>query len=328
MSEPVSHFHRGEQKVQRRLGLGDSVAKKTKAFVRSFMPDQHRTFFSQLTFTALALEDQQGYPWALPLFGPEGFISSPDNKRLHIKLRSALFELLVAELNLNRHIGAKIGMLGIDLASRRRNRMNGSIVDSAQTSLDIAVEQSFGNCAKYIQARELLRTNTAASLKRGVLPQTAQYLNADAQALIRRADTFFIASRSAQFDSDWRSGMDVSHRGGLSGFVKCQAGELLFPDFSGNRFFNTLGNIEIDARVGLFFPDFSSGDAVFICGRAEVDWQPGACAVYPGAERLVRVHIDAVLALANGLEMRGKLQQNSPFLAQPVGQQGAWRDTN
>jgi len=87
---------------------------------------------------------------------------------------------------------------------------------------------------------------------------------------IAEADTFFIASRSAQLDqAESSQGLDVSHRGGLPGFVRVVSrSELCFPDFSGNLLFNTLGNLAADARAGLLFIDFRSGGMLHIIGRA------------------------------------------------------------
>ena len=53
-------------------------------------------------------------------------------------------------------------------------------------------------------------------------------------------------------------GMDVSHRGGRPGFVKLDGDTLVVPDFRGNRYFNTLGNLVSDPRAALVFVDFAA----------------------------------------------------------------------
>ena len=46
----------------------------------------------------------------------------------------------------------------------------------------------------------------------------------------------------------------MSHRGGRSGFVRVsENGTLTIPDFDGNLFFNTLGNVLLNGRAGLLF---------------------------------------------------------------------------
>ena len=83
----------------------------------------------------------------------------------------------------------------------------------------------------------------------------------------------------------------MSHRGGRPGFVGVHGNTLAIPDFRGNRFYNTLGNLLGEPRAGLLFIDFPSGDLLQLQGRAEIDWAPGNSGP-EGAERLWRVRID------------------------------------
>ena len=91
--------------------------------------------------------------------------------------------------------------------------------------------------------------------------------------MIARSDTFFIASRFRENGDDLRQGIDVSHRGGLPGFiVVAHETALLFPDYAGNCMFGTLGNLVVDPRCGLLFIDFETGDMLklacqlLVCG--------------------------------------------------------------
>ncbi|GGE89621.1 pyridoxamine 5'-phosphate oxidase family protein [Stappia taiwanensis] len=97
----------------------------------------------------------------------------------------------------------------------------------------------------------------------------------EVRRIVASADTFFIASCA-------EGGADVSHRGGAPGFLRLRGdGALCFPDYAGNRFFNTLGNIGASGRAGLFIPDFASGDALLLTGTAGVDWSPARVAPPP-----------------------------------------------
>ena len=55
-----------------------------------------------------------------------------------------------------------IGILGIDLQTRRRNRVNGKIStvkspsDASLVEINMNVQQSFGNCPQYIQSRAIV----------------------------------------------------------------------------------------------------------------------------------------------------------------------------
>jgi predicted pyridoxine 5'-phosphate oxidase superfamily flavin-nucleotide-binding protein len=210
--------------------------------------------------------------------------------------------------------GAPIGGLGIELSGRRRNRINGRIENCVDgEGFSIRVQQSFGNCPKYIQARHE-RPRLASS----AVPdsRTASLLGDAEASIVAEADTFFIASRSAQLDEKESSqGLDVSHRGGLPGFVRVVSRtELCFPDFSGNLLFNTLGNLEADARAGLLFIDFRSGRMLHIIGRARICWDAPEMARSAGIERVVFLDIQCVVNRADAFPHLFDFVSYSPHL--------------
>ncbi|WP_191603187.1 pyridoxamine 5'-phosphate oxidase family protein [Marinomonas algicola] len=307
---PSSQFHNGEIAVQQRIGVADMVAQYSEGFIRPAMPDQHREFFSNLPMVVVGITDHDGYPWAMPLFGQPGFIQSPDAKTLDISSPLVLAETLKLNFNENQ----KIGFLGIELHTRRRNRMNGMISTIGQDGFSICVDQSFGNCPQYIQKRELTWVDKPYVYFDTQYLCLMHALDTRSTVLIESTDTFFIASRTNIFSSNERSGIDVSHRGGKPGFIKIEGDTLYFPDFSGNRFFNTLGNIQSDERVGLYFPNHATGDAVFISGDAQILWDAENAAEFEGAERIVSVKIRNSLFIDNYLPMRGDLKELSPSL--------------
>lgn len=268
-------FHEDERKAQ---ALAGQVA--SRAAIRPFMPDQHRAFFALLPYLFAATLDERGCPIASVLTGTTGFVQSPDPVTLHIEAPPAAHDPAAPTFS----VGAEIGLIGIDLTTRRRNRANGRLV-AVERGLTVHVAQSFGNCAQYIQTR--------TPQPRAVAPAPAERLGAlddAARSLIAASDTFFVASRSrAGIESG--GGLDMSHRGGKPGFVGVQGDTLAIPDFRGNRFYNTLGNLLGDPRAGLIFIDFASGDILQLQGTVTIDWHPegGGPA---GAERLWRVEID------------------------------------
>ncbi|WP_273908101.1 pyridoxamine 5'-phosphate oxidase family protein [Enterobacter bugandensis] len=295
MQQTRSIFHDGERAVQARAGVSVEWLQRSENFVRAEMPQQHRTFFENLQMVFLGLLDSDGRPWCVPALGPRGFLVSPTPDTLDIHRDP----VLTCELGLNRSSGASIGLLGIDLTSRRRNRLNGRIQHASPGEMSIKVDQSYGNCPQYIQPRLLhpvQDTVTAVGRRHGSLTDP------EVRRILEAADTFFIASRAAGPLDGGSAGIDASHRGGHPGFLGLNGnGTLSFPDFAGNRFFNTLGNIESDGRVGLFVPDFDTGEAIVLTGRASIDWDPGRIRLFEGAERVVDVtpdeiwHADAVL---------------------------------
>jgi predicted pyridoxine 5'-phosphate oxidase superfamily flavin-nucleotide-binding protein len=299
-----SQFHSAEISVQERLGVAKLVAKYSQGFIREIMPDQHRKFFNELSFVVIGVIDEKGYPWPIPLFGKAGFIQSPNETTLEF----ACLPELIKKLALKFTIGQKIGMLGIQLSTRRRNRVNGVIKTIGAKSFSIGIEQSFGNCPKYIQKRELTWVKNYQSLLSPFTEKLKTVIDVNVIKLITTADTFFISSRSKHFDEDKRSGIDTSHRGGKPGFVKVENKVLKFPDFKGNQFFNTLGNIESDSRVGLFFPEFTTGNVVFVTGIACILWNEEAIKGVNGAERIVEVKIEKSIYLPNLMAMTTELK--------------------
>lgn len=285
-----SPFHAGEQAIQSRVGSRDRVEESGRRLIRDYMPDQHRQFFAQLPLFFVATVDARGRPWASPLVGTPGFLHSPAPQLLHVAAQPLCGE----PLNETLCDGARIGGLGIEFHTRRRNRVNGTVaLDLDGVGFTLRVTQSFGNCPQYINARQCHLVSRPSHNRQPELVQRGDRLVDDTCALISRADTFFIASCYADAD-DQRHGADVSHRGGRPGFVQIEdAHTLLFPDYRGNFLFNTLGNLALNPRCGLLFLDFDSGDTVQLTGTGEILWEWSRDdPAWRGAQRLVRFHID------------------------------------
>lgn len=282
MANAVTHnvWHEGERAMQESIGVQAQLADLGPRVLRSFMPDQHRAFFAQLPFLVVGSVDEAGAPWASMVTGEPGFIHSPDPQQLVINAMPMPGDPLRASL----HQGERLGLLGIELPTRRRNRMNGAIAGVTTHGFSVSVEQSFGNCPKYIQSRDYGGHHPAQP----IVVEPVSAMDAEMRQVIARSDTFFVASYSPDGDGQ-PAGVDVSHRGGLPGFIKIDdEGVLTIPDFSGNRFFNTLGNLLINPRAGLLFIDFATGDLLQLTGDTEIIFEGADLRDYPGAERLWR----------------------------------------
>jgi predicted pyridoxine 5'-phosphate oxidase superfamily flavin-nucleotide-binding protein len=249
-------WHEGEREMQARLGMAERMAAVGPRLIRDFMPEEHREFFAQLSFMLIGSVDEQGDAWASVLAGGPGFVRSPDPCTLTISVEDPAAPGLAP--------GRAVGLLGIEPHTRRRNRMNGTITSIGGGELTIAVEQSFGNCPKYIHPRRLLPRSPGLQLP----IVRFDGLDSVARAQIAAADTMFVTSH---VNLGGGRQVDISHRGGPAGFVGIDGdGMLVIPDYSGNRFFNTLGNIRTQPRVGLLFIDFGSGDVLQVVGVAQV----------------------------------------------------------
>ena len=185
-----SPFHAGELAIQNRMGTQARMDRQGRQMIREYLPDQFRQFFVQLPYMIVGTVDAAGSPWASILVGEPGFLSSPDDRTLQIAAKP----LFGDPLNTTLAEGIDIGLLGIELHTRRRNRMNGKVTAIDSNRFDVHVGQSFGNCPKYIQARmfELIEQDSATP--RSI--HQFQMLGVAERSMIAIADTFFIFKRT------------------------------------------------------------------------------------------------------------------------------------
>ncbi|MBT9316055.1 pyridoxamine 5'-phosphate oxidase family protein [Leptothoe spongobia] len=304
-----SPFHPGEQTVQTRLGARDRMEVVGRKVIREFLPEQHRQFYAQLPHFLVGTVDAEGNPWASIVVGEPGFVSTPDDRTLHIAAQPLFSDPLAQNLA----IGSKVGCLGIELHTRRRNRVNGVVSEITPDGFSVTVEQSFGNCPKYIQARQFNLQNFDSNTAKPVYAFTM--LDSVKRDVIAAADTLFIATAYLDNEADVTNGVDVSHRGGSLGFVRVDGNTLTIPDFAGNCIFNTFGNIEVNPRAGLLFIDFEKGNLLYLTGRAEVIWDDDPdIACYPGAERLLKFYLHRGVYVEGSLPLSWSVPEQSPFL--------------
>lgn len=320
MTDP---FHAGEIAVQERAGVRARIAEIGPRVVRDFMPDQHRELFGKLPSLWVGSLDGDGRPWASLLVGEPGFVSAPDARHLRIAAGPGFGDPLAAALV----PGAPLGLLGLEPATRRRNRMNGTVVAVDAGGFTVVVDQSFGNCPQYIQARaQHWAEPPAAHAKPRPVVTLGPRLDENAGRLVERSDTFFVASASAQArGAAGAEGVDVSHRGGKQGFVRVDtvgaASVLTIPDFRGNAMFQTLGNLAARPVAGLVFVDPERGDLLQLTGRAEIVWSGPEVDAFAGAQRLWRVAVEAGRFVAGAVPLRGAAPKVAPQLADT----GVWR---
>ncbi len=311
MTLSPSSFHEGECAAQERVGVREKMSEVGRHVIRDYMPDQHRELFTKLPFVIVGTVDSQGQPWASVLASPPGFVASPSPHELVISARPLRADPLADTLVCD----ARIGLLGIEPHTRRRNRMNGIIERITENGFRVRVNQSFGNCPKYIQARK------PEYVTRDAVTQVHYYnvLSDEAvRRMILRADTFFIATAYPVDKRDAAApvhGVDVSHRGGKPGFVHVEDNNVLtVPDYAGNQFFNTIGNLLANPRAGLLFIDFETGDLLYLAVDTEIIWEGQQVKAFEGAQRLLRLNVHAVRYVEASLPLRWGPAEVSPFL--------------
>lgn len=284
-----SPFHAGELEAQARAGV-----RSAGGAIRNCMPDQHRAFFGLLPFLPVATTGRDGWPMATVLTGQAGFVTSPDPGSLRIATVPGAADPVGAHLV----PGAPVGVLGIDLGTRRRNRANGVIASSDADGLLVSVHQSFGNCPQYIHVRDVLPGEASPGV-----PEPIGGLDGPARTWIGLADTFFVATGSGS-SAGPAGGVDISHRGGPAGFIHVEGDTLTIPDYRGNRYFNTLGNLLLDPRAALLFVDFASGDLLHVQGEVEILWESGGARDFEGVERLWKLRVARAWRRRSALPLR------------------------
>ena len=296
MLKPIGVFHEGEQSLHKKLDIEERQHQLGLRMIRDHMPDQHREFFGTLESVHIGALDADGHPWAVIRTGVLGFVSSPDDKTLSIA--STPLQGEPADLNLS--VGAKTSVVGIEFETQRRNRLNATIVAAQDGKLSLHVDQSYGNCPKYIQ----IRNKTPAGPSTPQTPTETKTLSTADRHQITKSDTLLIASRAAQLGDDPRAGVDINHRGGMPGFVTVLDDQTIqFPDYKGNNFYNTFGNILTDNRVGLQFIDFETGTLLNIKGTAQLveDMNNGEL---PLMGRGLRITVQSVTRAGGALPIR------------------------
>jgi predicted pyridoxine 5'-phosphate oxidase superfamily flavin-nucleotide-binding protein len=290
-------FHEGELAVQDRAGVRAQAARLGGAMLST--PNLNGgigDFLAERDFAVLAAHDSDGRLWTSPLFSSPGFLEAHD-RELHVHVGLADDDPL-------RGIGAgePVGMLAIEFATRRRARINGTVTAVADDGLVVSVNQAFGNCPKYIQARHLEHTERAAP---SYVTRSAA-LSGEDIALVAHADTFFLGTSHPD------RGVDASHRGGAPGFVRVENGRLWWPDYPGNNMFNSFGNLAVSPAAALLFIDFDTGTILHISGTAAVEWMPPGIGGDDGATgRRVSFAVESVVS-GRHLGMRSDAPVPSP----------------
>ncbi len=302
-----SAFHEGEQEVQERVGVA-AMAERLSNGIHSVLPPISQEFLRHQPMVIVGSVDAEGAVWASLLTGEPGFMQALDENTVRVNAAPLPEDPLKRILDAQARQGLlpEIGLLAIELATRRRMRVNGAAKLGSEGGFTVQVHQAYANCPKYIQSRSF-STETATPMHASTV-RHGDWLRSEQQEWIARSDTFFIASVHPV------GGADASHRGGNPGFIHVLDGKTLaFPDYAGNNMFNTLGNIAVNPHVGLLFIDFENGNTLQITGNARILWDAEHARLFPGAQRVIAFHVDSVLHTENAVPLRWQFVQMSPF---------------
>lgn len=290
-------YHAGEIAVQARLGVREEADSLAKAMGSAIITPSMQNFLASQRLAIASTIDADHRVWASLLTGEPGFLQTVAEQILKIDIDSD-------DLGENLHFNDELGLLAINLATRKRLRVNGK-AKVQDKKIYLHTQQVYFNCPQYIQKREI-KTNTSQG-KSNI--ELGEILSPQQQQFIQQADTFFIASFHPQ------SGADASHRGGYPGFVRVlRSDKLVFPDYAGNNMFNTLGNLVENPQAGLLFIDFETGDTLQLTGKAAIAWDSEKALEFAGAKRLVEFQIEKAIALSAATALQWQFKEYSPYL--------------
>lgn len=299
-----SIFHRGERVIQERAGE-TSLADRNAVVLTDTVISGARPFIGKQSMVVLGSVDAQGGVWSSVMFGKPGFVHTEAGKS--IVLDAPLGQRDDTDpFWRNIEANPSIGMLFIELGSRRRYRVNGSLIDNQASGIEVGVIEAYPNCPKYIQRRNL-RDLGATSLPVRMVQGT--HIQDDLAAVVQQADTLFVASFHPKF------GADVSHRGGTPGYISILNNETLrIPDYPGNCLYNTFGNFEVNPHAGLCIPDFAGNRVLQLSGAATLHWDmPDPAGLTGGTLRFWDFKVDRWVLRDTPQRLEWEYLDASPF---------------
>ncbi|KAH8806134.1 hypothetical protein F5884DRAFT_886701 [Xylogone sp. PMI_703] len=332
MEPGVQGWHPGELALQQKLNYADGI-RDHWTHIENGMREQHRIFHtSNLPFIPITTIDDYGRPWGSIVAGATGeigFVKSPDINTLTVNARlwegDPLVDTVRASIkSKDQQTGTSerflTAGLGIEFPTRRRNKFAGRIrgvrpgTTDLDCELDLQVTQAVGNCPKYINIRKLVScpdTHSSVAYQK-LSMEDSERLPDELIKFITDADTVFIASVYKSEVSPYPVEKYPSHagmnaRGGLPGFMRVSPSDgrtVVLPDYSGNRFLSTLGNIEVTKLAGLTVVSFTTGDILYLTGIAQVLVGPQALDIMPRQACITTIKTTGYTFVCDALPVR------------------------
>jgi ferredoxin-NADP reductase len=276
------------------------------------------------------IDDEEGDVWTTLWGGDPGFARGLPDNLIAMKVPASFEYDPVVQVLAGKSKGSygmidglqgkMVSGLSIDLMTRKRVKLFGRAMagalapyqedDSkegvAMVQLIVKIEQSLGNCPKYLNSKRVYPHISSPS------PEPPSGTLSDAAVeLIKQADLFFVSSANGKKD------MDTNHRGGPKGFVRLiqsnGTSEIVWPEYSGNLLYQTLGNFILYPKAGLVFPNFETGDVLYVTGTTDVLIGDRADALIPRSNLAVKLIVKKSILVREGLQVRAEAKENSPY---------------
>ncbi|KAJ6786109.1 hypothetical protein PWT90_02465 [Aphanocladium album] len=331
MTTALHGWHTGEAIIQQKLGYREAVSGSWRV-TENFMREQHRIFHtSNLHFLPITTLDKDGRPWAGFAAGSNGnigFVTSPDKNTLKLNVKlwdtDPLVDTFETWLDPAQRCDAPperflIAGVGIEFSTRRRNKFAGrikSVRKAAHMRYEVVlfVDEALGNCPKYINVRQFAPypvTEPIVASQRTHM-HAEERLPDEVIQFITQSDTVFVGSiYKSQIETaeEFPSHAGMNSRGGLPGFVRVKPSDgrtLVVPDYSGNRFLMSLGNIESTRLAGLTFICFTTGDVLYLTGKAQILVGPPAMEIMAKHASIMTIETTGFSYVKNALPVRQK----------------------
>lgn len=313
-------WHSGERKMHDLMNVSDQLNPTTQGL--SFSAGH---FVHQAPLVAIGIIDEWGKPWTTVLGGEPGIARPVGDSLIVIDTPAPskddpVLQFLLGSTPANQVAqfhGEKPIMAGlaIDLESRMRVKLHGKVragqiycegqIRRAQLVLEI--EANLPNCPKYLNEKVIIPHRSDPKML-----SNSPKLPPQGVDLLQKADLFFISSSNSDID------MDTNHRGGPPGFVRLLSNSprgavLIYPEYSGNCLYQTLGNLQTTPFAGLTIPDFDTGDVLYLTGEAQVLTGQSAAEILPHSKVAVKITVLSSRFVLHGLPFVGKPGEFSPY---------------
>jgi predicted pyridoxine 5'-phosphate oxidase superfamily flavin-nucleotide-binding protein len=253
-------YHEGEKKIQQITGEAD-IANSLSRLITNMVTAGAINFIEKQPMTIVSSAASQNKIWVSVLIGDFGFVKVHELDSISFDktlIRSTPKDIFYENIEKDHQIGA----LFIELAKRKRYRVNGT-VKLEDNLMMLHINEAYPNCPKYIQ-RRVIALPEHFTVQDAVISKGTDF-PATFQKMICKADTVFVGSKAA----DGR--MDASHRGGNPGFIEILDDKTIkIPEYPGNSMFNTMGNFVQNPFAGLLFVDFEKGETLQLTGSVEM----------------------------------------------------------
>ncbi|KAF5377819.1 hypothetical protein D9615_006810 [Tricholomella constricta] len=318
----LNGWHRGEQLVHKKLGHEDdyNVMSLYQSIEGDLSGDDAVFHTTRLPFIPVATLDKSGRPWGSIFAGSEGkpgFVRNSRYSILSVDAKVWPGEPLIENAKEFRGDGSMlVAGIGIEFPTRRRNKFAGNVKklekDGDVFHMDLFVNEALGNCPKYINLRDLIpHPNTSPKVVHNVQNlDTSERLPDDVISFIKESDTVFLGTTYKARDDEaarYPSHLGMNQRGGRKGFIRVMPSDgrtVVLPDFSGNRFMTSLGNIEATPLASLTFVSFTTGDILYLTGKATNLFNFDAQLIMPLQNGLTAVYVTGYVYVSDALPVR------------------------